>query len=339
MEGCSAKRAAEIVGVVGAQLQMKERHPRSEIGLTEALQVCYALGVRKGVYAQWMAECLGLTWKESVAEPGRKQPDTSAGTPASTERSAPETPVATETKKLKLLDPVAKEPMAFEEAFEGQAERIRNAVEIRPASFAASTERPDFQPLFLDRWFQGIFTAVLGVKVLSSEIDFRKLERYVIQEEFFTQLPFKTRTKLIKGVYVLLDRSESMQPFWRDQAELIERLHRMLGVALVQFSWFEYDANSRRIIWRNPRQFRIETPVLLVTDFGRGKAPDGAQSMDWEPWQRLILEPAQSSRSPVFALIPAAKNYWPPTVDRFIDCALLWDRETSPLAAARQCRK
>lgn len=318
---------------------MNERHSRSEIGLTEALQACDALGVRDGVYAQWLAECLGLTWQESIAEPGQKQPDPSDGTPGSTESSATETPPTTEIRKLKLLDPVATEPMAFEQVFEKQADRIRSAVEIRPASFAAGTDRPDFRPLFLDRWFQGIFTAVLGVKVLSSEIDFRKLERYVVQEEFFTQLPFKTRTKLVKGVYVLLDRSESMQPFWRDQAELIKRLHRMLGTELVQFSWFEYDPNSRHILWRNPRQFRIETPVLLVTDFGRGKAPAAAQTMDWEPWQRLILEPAQSSRSPVFALIPAARNFWPVTVDSFIDCALLWDRETSPLIAARQCRK
>ncbi len=315
---------------------MKERHPRSENGLTEALQVCNALGVRDGIYAQWLAECLGLSWKEPIAAPGQKQPETSAGTPG--DSSVTEPPPISETRKLKLLDPVAKEPMAFEQTFKGEAGKIRNAAEIRPASFADGAKRPDFQPLFLDRWFQGIFTAVLGVKVLSSEIDFRKLERYVIEEEFFTQLPFKTRTKLVKGVYVLLDRSESMQPFWRDQAELIERLHRMLGAALVQFSWFEYDANSRRIIWPTPRQFRIETPVLLVTDFGRGKAAVAAQTMDWEPWQKLILEPAQSSRSPVFALIPAAKNLWPATLSRFIDCALLWDRETSPLIAARQYR-
>lgn len=318
---------------------MKERHPRSENGLTEALQVCDALGVRDGIYAQWLAECLGLSWKESIAAPGQKQPETLAGTSTPAESSVSETPPIGEIRKLKLLNPVANEPMAFEQAFEGQAERIRNAAEIRPASLAAAATRPEFQPLFLDRWFQGIFTAVLGVKVLSSDIDFRKLERYVIQEEFFTQLPFKTRTKLVKGVYVLLDRSEAMQPFWRDQAELIERLHRMLGTAMVQSSWFEYDANSRRIIWPTQRQFRINTPVLLVTDFGCGKAPAAARAMNWEPWQKLILEPAQSSRSPVFALIPAAKNLWPATLSRFIDCALLWDRETSPLIAARQYRK
>ncbi len=318
---------------------MKERHPRSENGLTEALQVCDALGVREGIYAQWLAECLGLGWKESIAAPGQDQRETSAGATPSQDSSVAETPPTTEPRKLKLLDPVAKEPMAFEQAFEGQAEKIRNADEIRPASFAAAETRPEFQPLFLDRWFQGIFSAVLGVKVLSSEIDFRKLERHVIQEEFFAQLPFKTCTKLVKGVYVLLDRSESMQPFWRDQDELIGRLRRMLGAALVQSSWFEYDAFSRRIIWPTPRQFRIETPVLLVTDFGRGKAPATAQTMDWEPWQKLILEPAQSSRSPIFALIPAAKDFWPATLARFIDCSLLWDRETSPLIAARQCRK
>jgi hypothetical protein len=316
---------------------MRERHPRSELGLAETLQVCNALGVRDGTYAQWLAECLGLTWKKSI-ESGQTQSPDLTRTPDLAESLPSDIPPTPETRKLKILEPISQEPMAFEKVFEGKTEQIRNAVEIRPASLAESKERPDFQPLFVNRWFQGIFTALLGVKVPSSEIDFRKLERYVIQEEFFTQLPFKTRTRLVKGVHVLLDRSESMQPFWRDQAELLASLRRLLGAAPVQHSWFEYDASTPRIIWPKPRQFRIETPVLLITDFGGGADPFGAQTIDWAPW-RPILEPARCSQSPVFALIPASKNFWPTTVDRFIDCSLLWDRETSPLTAARRCRK
>jgi hypothetical protein len=316
-----------------------ERHPQSEIGLLEALQACAALGVRDGAHAQWLAECLGLTWTKSIAEP-ELQPTSSASLPATAEGPLADAPVNPEVKKLRLLDPVGQEPMAFEQVFEGQTEKIRNAVEIKPASIAESAKRPDFQPLFLDRWFQGIFSAVLGVGVPSPEIDFRKLERYVIEGEFFTQLPFKTRIKLIKGVHVLLDRSESMQPFWRDQTELISRLRGMLGAAMVWHSWFEYDPNASRITWHTsmPRQLRMETPLLLITDFGGGSDPIGAQTMNWEPWQP-ILELARCSRSRVFALIPSLPRFWPGAIGSFADCSLLWDRDTSPQTAARLCRR
>lgn len=318
---------------------IKERHPRSEIGLAEALQACVALGVREGCHAQWLAESLGLTWKEAVA--GVEQPQSPILTSAETTEgsSSPSLSQGQEIRKLKLLDPIGQEPMAFEQVFEGQTEKIRQAVEIRPASFAESEVRPAFQPLFLDRWFQGIFTAVLGIRVPSREIDFRKLERYVIQGEFFAQLPFKARTKLVKGVHVLLDGSESMQPFWRDQTELIARLRRMLGAALVQDSWFEYEPNASRIIWRTPiGQFRMETPVLIVTDFGSGLDPFGTRTMNWKPWEP-IFELARCSRSRIFVLMASSPAYWPSMIDRFVDCSLLWDRETSPQIAARLCRR
>jgi len=318
---------------------LKDRHHRSAIGLAEALQVCSVLGVREGTEAQWLAECLGFLWKESAAEQEKTQPSISPNPQA-----LPETPTTgvnpnLETKKLKLLDSVGQEPMAFETVFEGHTTKIRNAVEIEPASLARSEERPAFQPLFLDRWFQGIFTAVLGIRVPSQEIDYRKLERYVIQGEFFTQLPLKARTKLVKGVHVLLDRSESMQPFGRDQVELLARLRRMLGGALVQHSWFEYESSAARIIWRTsrPGQFRMETPVLIVTDFGNGSDPLGARTMDWEPWWP-IFDQARCSRSRILALIACSPGFWPPGINTFVDCSLVWDRDTSPQTAARLCR-
>lgn len=318
---------------------MKQRHPRSEIGLAEVLEICRTLGVREGTYAQWLAESLGLTWKESGVNTQPAQPAPVASLPTPTE-GVDDPSQKREPKTLKLLAPLSQEPMAFEQVFAGQTEEIRNAKEITPASPEASSVRPEFVPLLLDRWFQGIFTAVLGVRVPSPEIDFRKLERYVNQGEFFTNLPFKTRTKLVKGVHVLLDRSESMQPFWRDQTELLSRLRRMLGAALVEPTWFEYDGHSSRIVWpaSMPRQFRMETPVLVVTDFGSGLDMFAAQTMNWEPWLPL-LEQARSSRSRIFALIPSAQNYWPATLRRFVDCSLLWDRETSPQVAAKLCRK
>jgi hypothetical protein len=318
----------------------KDRHPGTEIGLAEVLQVCSVLGVREGTHAQWLAESLGLTWEKSVAGGKQTQSPTLPNAAASSATSAGDNSPNRPTRKLKLLEPVAQEPIAFEQVFEGQTDRIRRAAEIRPASLAESQARPPFQPLFRDQWFQAIFTAVLGVRMPSQEIDFRKLENAVVQGEFFAQLPFKTRTKLVKGVHVLIDRSESMQPFWRDQTELIARLRRMLGAALVQDSWFEYDPNAPGVIWHTamPKQFRLETPVLIVTDFGSGLDPVSARTIDWQPWLP-ILELAHSSRSRIFALIASSQNYWPAAVSSFADCSLLWDRDTSPQMAARLCRR
>ncbi len=322
---------------------IRQRHPRNKVGLAEVLRVCSLLGVRHGRHAQWLAESLELVWKEPDVTTPQTRTDV-APQPADTDSLSPDSSTAPESKKkLKLLEPISREPIGFEVLFEAQTEEIRSAVEIKPATLTANAARPRFQPLFLDRWFQGIFSAILSTSVTSREIDFRKLERSIVQGDPFHQLPFKTKPSLIKGVHLLLDRSESMQPFWRDETELVARLRRLLGSALVKDSWFEYDSLRSAecgLIWHTPmpRQFREEAPVLLVTDFGSGLDSLAARSMEWEPWLP-VLQLARSSRCRVFALIPSSPSFGPTSLDRFVDGSFVWDRETSVHTAVRICRK
>lgn len=328
---------------MNSEIAIRSRHRRSEVGLAEALHACALLGVREGNHAQWLAECLGLAWKEAIRVTNPTGLLVPASRPTASAPSAADTSAKNEPKRLKLLNPVGQEPIAFERLFESHSEKVRHAIELKPATFAAGEERPPFQPLLLERWFQGIFTAVLATQVPSREIDFQKLERSVTQGDGFAQLPFKAQASLVKGVHVLLDRSESMQPFWRDQTELLARLRRLLGETLVQNSWFEYDPlrpAKSRLSWHTPmpRQFREETPVLLVTDFGGGLDPLAARTMEWEPWLP-ILQQAESSRCRVFALLASSPTSWPTTLSRFIAAALLWDRETSPHMASRLCQR
>ena len=124
---------------------------------------------------------------------------------------------------------------------------------------------------------------------------------------------------------------------------LIVRLRRLLGEALVQHSWFEMDPQqpvAKRLRWRGtaPRKFHEETPVLLVTDFGVGLDAATARFMDWEPWLP-IFQAAESSCSRVVALLPSIPMLWPAGLRRFAAAAVMWDRETSPHAAARSCRR
>jgi hypothetical protein len=242
-----------------------------------------------------------------------------------------------------MLKPVSQEPIVFEQHFSGHADNIREAEEISPATLERAQARPFYQPLFFERWSQGIFSAVLPTLMASREIDFRRLERNVAHGETLAEIPYKLRANLVKGVHVLLDHSETMQPFWRDEMELIARLRRLLGEALVQHTWFEIDPDrpiATRLRWRSsaPRKLHEGTPLLLVTDFGVGLEVIAGRFMDWDPW-RPIFQLAESSRSRVIALLPSSPALWPAGLKRFVASMLLWDRETSPHTAARSCRR
>jgi hypothetical protein len=322
---------------------IRRGHRRSEVGLAEALQACAVLGVHEGRHRQWLAESLGLVWTASTVHTDPTGTIDSVSQPTPSALSAADASTKEEPKRLKLLNPVGQEQMAFQKLFETQVDQVRRAVEIKPATFAASEERPALQPLLLERWFQGIFTAVLATPVPSGEIDFRELESSVFRGGISAQLPFKSKARLVKGVHVLLDRSESMQPFLRDQTELVARLRGLLGEAPVQHTWFEYDPLrpvESRLSWHTPmpRHFREQTPVLLVTDFGSGLDPSTARSMEFDPWLP-VLQLARSSHCRIFALIACSPNFWPIELSRFVDGSLLWDRETSPQSAARLCRR
>jgi hypothetical protein len=321
------------------------RHPHTEVGLAEVLQVCVALGVQEGHLTKWLAGSLGLFWRptaisgQAIHEPVKPPAQTPTTAPARPE--TPETATDFEQKKLNLLKPVSRDPSTFEMALGNELEQIKKAKEIRPAAYRAHEVRPAFQPLLLERWFQGIFTTMLATPATTPEIDFRKLEVCLIRGDAFAQLPLKTRRNLRKGVHILLDRSESMQPFWRDQAELVARLRRMLGTPLIRETSFEFDPLrpvEDRLQWCMPMpcQFPEGTPLLLVTDFGGGQNPSAARGMDWEPWQPL-LELARRHRCRVFALVANTAEFFPAELNRFLDGALEWDRQTSPNIAAQKC--
>ncbi|WP_395739926.1 hypothetical protein [Prosthecobacter sp.] len=320
------------------------RNTRTEVGLAEALQASAMLGVQGGVHAQWLATALGLVWQEKAAALPAPvaAPD---GSPLAGQTPAPQPPrsaPAPAAKKLKLLQPVEEKPLLFEQHFGKLKDEILAAGEIAPSTLRQALERPRHLPLLEERWFQGIFTAALATSADSREIDFRTLERHLSQDRPLETLPFKKHGTLTKGVHVLLDRSESMQPFWRDQSELVARLQRLLGVALVKEAWFEmapFGPAASRLQWSDMEAptFHEQMPVLLVTDFGVGQDATAASHMDWAPWQPLF-QLAESSHAPITALLPSDKEHcWPAGLAARTVSALLWDRETSPRTALRSC--
>ncbi len=322
-------------------MNMWQGHPRSEVGLAEMVQACYVLNLCEETHLQWLAQSLGLFWAKV---PDREGDSTAAGAaPSPASSPPPATPPKPEPpRKLQLLDPVAQKPMAFDVLLAGDAERVRSAAQLRVPAAPTSRESSSHQPLFGDRWFLGIISAILATQMTSHEIDLQLLWRSIIHGEVFKKLPLRKHSSLIKGVHLLLDRSESMQPFWRDQTQLVSRLRRLLGRPKVQTTWFEFDPlrpRETRLIWpaRMPNRFRETTPVLLVTDFGIGMDPLAAYYMEWEPWLP-VFQLARSCRCRVLALVAAPSNLWPAGLEQFVDGAVVWDRETSPQVATRLCR-
>ena len=94
---------------------IQRRHLHSEVGLAEVLQVVTILGVSGGVWAQWLAEALGLTWNEGANTPMPASTDTSGDRSVPSALSALADPDLPEVKHLRLLEQESQDPIVFEQ--------------------------------------------------------------------------------------------------------------------------------------------------------------------------------------------------------------------------------
>ena len=331
------------IRVVNQQDQFNRRNNHSEVGLSEFIQADVALNPCTEEHHKWLAHALGFSWIETeTIKLSAKKEVLHAQKMDQIEIN--DGPIAREISgSLELLDPVDHIPTTFELAFKNHTKKIRSAIDIKPPSEIFRGDSCNFRPLFREQWFLGIISTVLAIQEESREIDHHQLRRIISKAHVFERLPLLTRSTVSRGVHVLLDHSESMQPFWRDQDELVNRLQRILGKIKVKIDWFEYNVFrpiESRLFWhtRMPNRFTDKTPILVVSDFGIGDNPSLARYMEWDPWFP-VLQRARSSHCRTFALIPAPSTYWPEDINRFFNGFLIWDRKTSPQTAARVCRK
>lgn len=321
------------------------RHPGSAVGLAELIHASYRLGIADSERLGWLAESLGL--KDTPVKE-QKTPEDSGAVNAETSKQQPPGEDKPEPKNtpnalpaLIPLTPIAHEPAYFEKKLDPG--KLGSAIPLAPATADSDRALAHYQPLFHDKHLLGIASALLGAPMDSTQVDIPRAAKRIAAGLPLDSLPMQQRRKLTRGVQVLADRSESMQPFWQDQIEWLKRLNRLLGESVVQSSWFIYEPlfpSDRQIDWLTPppERFAPSTPVLLITDFGLGKGESGFYPEDWQAWLPL-LQKARDSHSPLIALLPLPHQAWPASLLEYVDHAVTWDRDTTPQQVARLCRQ
>jgi hypothetical protein len=174
---------------------------------------------------------------------------------------------------------------------------------------------PPLEPLLTPRWARGVLTTLLALEVDEGPLDVERVIERLVRREPMHRMPRESLRTLRRGVQVLLDRSEAMELFSRDQAHLIERLETVMGRSRMEVLDFIGCPSRGASTGPRPPLRHLpayqppagNVPLLLVTDLGIGASIDSAGE---EEWLQFVHEMHRRGHS-LFALVPHPPERWP----------------------------
>ncbi|MEV0220068.1 hypothetical protein [Streptomyces sp. NPDC050704] len=192
-------------------------------------------------------------------------------------------------------------------------------------------------PLFVPGWTSAIVRAMISRRVPEGTVDIPSLVDTLAHGRPVSRLPRLPVPTMRYGVQVLVDRGAGMQPFRRDQNQLLERIRAVVGPSLVEVGYFSGapqrgtgpGARWTRTAYAPPESGR---PVLLLSDLGLGgpsDAPRRGTREDWEHFVGLVT----LAGCGVVALSPYPARRWPRWMTSLLPL-VSWDRTTTVGRAA-----
>lgn len=207
-----------------------------------------------------------------------------------------------------------------------------------PPATRSEPPRPD--PLLVPRWTRGILSAALSGRSAEGEIDVEAVVRTISNARPFRSVPRRLVPRFGRGVQVLVDASEAMMPFLEDQEWLTERIRVVAGrdrtqVLGVDGSETFIAGEGSRFEWTDYFERFVPLPgvvAILLTDLGIGRMPLAPWT---SPAQWLSFAAALRKRGvPLVAVVPYARERWPPALRRAIPI-VQWDASTTARSARR----
>src|SRR5688572_20337588 len=96
-------------------------------------------------------------------------------------------------------------------------------------------------PLFRKEWTRHILTAILSTIRRVGRIDLQETLSRISRLEVIDQPPRTPESRVVPNIQLLLDQSESMEPYYLDQAVLMQALIKLVGkhrIQVMRFSGF-----------------------------------------------------------------------------------------------------
>jgi hypothetical protein len=189
-----------------------------------------------------------------------------------------------------------------------------------------------FDPLLAPRSASAMIHLMLGQRTADGPLDIAAAVKILAGQRPLAELPRRRRSSLRYGAQILVDRSDTMRIFARDQANMVRRVRWLIGADRSEVLYFT--GSPMRGVTRRPadrpERYRPPAPhtrVLLLSDFGvvpHINCRLGAQRAEWESYFRSI---ESSARTPV-GLIPYPSRRWPDWLDRQVSL-VTWDRSST----------
>ena len=243
------------------------------------------------------------------------------------EAAAPEPAAPVTTDVMARLAPVRFWQVTSFRSFETSPERHEPAEErpIEPLTERDLGRRhadaPALSPLLAWPQLWRHLRRMLVTSHERAELDVERFIELLCRGEAFTRMPRQRFAGLASQVWLVVDRSRRLVPFWSDQDELVARLTRLLGELGVTV-WTLPTGPGAELTGPAVLSRRTVppagTPVLALTDLGAYAG--AAASARWIRWGRRL-----AADYPLYALLPCPEYRWSRTAAELWN-AHLWDR-------------
>jgi hypothetical protein len=187
------------------------------------------------------------------------------------------------------------------------------------------------EPLFTRKVARSKLMRLLRTELETHELDVDRVVEALARQWLVTSLPRKREPSLVRGVQVLIDRAEAMEPFLLDVDRMLLDVELLFGIACVQRVWFRdsvWHGAGRERAWTWGRYLSPPpgTPVLVLTALGIGVSGHGVRQ-GWVALSRLL----RARGSDVVAFVPYPSRRWPAGLSRLLNL-VHWDRSRWRLA-------
>jgi len=188
---------------------------------------------------------------------------------------------------------------------------------------------------------RGILRELVTLRSASGPLDVAAAIELMARAVPVDRLPRTSVSALGHSLLLFFDAGPAMLPFTRDKQQLAATSLRLFGRDRVRVADFistplHRVRPQRQVRWEELRWPTRGSAVVVVTDLGigGGQTETRRHADDW----RRFVEETHTRQLRSVALIPYARDRWPPTADAF-GTALTWDLDTGVQALYKNARR
>lgn len=210
------------------------------------------------------------------------------------------------------------------------------------ANSGGSTTPYPLQTLFVPNWTRALLVSALSTYSKFGPINIEEAVRLISIYEPVREVPRLPWPTMVQGVQVLIDKSESLEPFYKDQAYLKSTVQKVAGYDRIRIMEFvgcpSWGVRSTKINdWSDYHPPSSGTTVLMITDLGILRNPyitDQAGVRDWFLFATFVRKAGCS----LVAFVPYPPERWPKPLQSAMKI-VQWDRTTSSFTIEQIIKK